>query len=144
MALKHRRSHRSLFYFCFRQKETDDDVTLTSSEYNGFYSWRIFSIRRVSPFFELVMKRASHFLSSSSLFRAQTELKLLRKVKELCKWTRLKCSLWAANSFHQPLSATTSWIASHFCGWTFVCWISVNKDVLPEFHWLIENRVVIV
>ena len=39
---------------------------------------------------------------------------------------------------HQPLSAITTVCYSHHCAGPTVCWISVNKGVLLEFHLLFE------
>ena len=37
---------------------------------------------------------------------------------------------------HQALSTVTAVCSSHHCAKPSVCWISINKDVFYEFHWL--------
>ena len=73
----------------------------------------------------------SHESVLKSKFEASFKMKL-------CNYHSLGAHVSYIQMENQPLPAITSVCFSHYRVRPSVCWISINKDVLYEFHWLVK------
>ena len=90
--------------------------------------------------FKLMLKLTDlqvQFVWSTTFFHIN--LLLLRVHKPSLGWFTSSSVLCVYHKLlHQPLAAITSVCSSHHLARPSVGWISVNKDVFYEFHWLFE------